>query len=184
MAEAGQVIEHPVTGERITWIETAADTGGKLLHFELAMAPHGFVAGRHVHPGQQERFEIRLGRIQLRDGQGERIVGAGEIVEVPPGTPHVWHNPFEEQAVVDVQFRPALDSEAFFESYFALANDGKVSSKSGMPAGLQLMAFAHEYRHEVAAPPPLGWVIGPTVAILGPIARRLGFRGRYGAPSR
>ena len=81
--------------------------------------------------------------------------------------------------VVDVQFRPALDSEAFFESNFALANDGKVSLKSGMPAGLQLMAFAHEYRHEVAAPRPLGWVIGPIVAILGPIARRLGYRGRY-----
>jgi mannose-6-phosphate isomerase-like protein (cupin superfamily) len=179
MANAGEVIEHPITGERITWIETSAETDGALLHFELAMAPRGFVAAPHVHPRQPERFEVKLGRIRLRVGKTERDVRVGEVIEVPTGTPHVWNNPFDEQAVVDVQFRPALDAEGFFESYFALANDGKVSPKSGMPGGLQLMAWAHQYRHEVAAPAPAGWLIKPAIAVLGPVAERLGYRGRY-----
>jgi hypothetical protein len=132
-----------------------------------------------VHPRQPERFEVRLGRIQLRVGKEERVVGPGEVVEVPTGTPHVWTNPFDEQAVVDVQFRPALDTEAFFESYFALANDGKVSPMSGMPGGLQLLAIGHEFRHEMAPPPPAAWALSPALSVLGPLAKRLGYRGRY-----
>lgn len=59
MAHAGQVIEHPVTGERITFLKTAGDTGGQLLRLDLHVSPHGFVAAAHVHPGQEERFEVR-----------------------------------------------------------------------------------------------------------------------------
>lgn len=179
MANAGQVIEHPVTGERITFLETAADTGGELLRFELAIAPHGFVAATHVHPGQQERFEVRSGRISMKHGRGERVIGAGEIVEVPAGTTHGWGNPFAEPAVVDVEFRPALDTESFFESFFGLASDGRVHPRSGMPQGLQLMALAREFRHEMALPPPAGKIVGIVSALLAPLARRRGYRGRY-----
>jgi quercetin dioxygenase-like cupin family protein len=179
MARAGQVIGHPVTGETIKFLETSEDTGGKLLRFELSIAPHGFVAAAHVHPGQQERFEVVSGRITVKQGRAERVVGPGTVVEVPAGTAHAWGNDSEETAVVDVQFRPALDTEAFFESFFGLANDEKVSTKSGMPQGLQLMALAHEFRQEMAAPPPAGRAVALVAALLAPVARMRGYRGRY-----
>ena len=58
MAYTGQIIENPVSGERITFLQTAADTAGELLEFELELAPDGHVPGAHVHPEQEERFHV------------------------------------------------------------------------------------------------------------------------------
>src|SRR3954468_1752186 len=60
MAYAGQTIENPVSGERITFIRTAADTDGELLEIELELSPDGAVPGAHVHPEQEERFEVQV----------------------------------------------------------------------------------------------------------------------------
>lgn len=179
MAHAGKVIEHPVTGERITFLTTAGDTGGQLLRLDLHVSPHGFVAGAHVHPGQEERFEVRSGRISLNEHGSQRVVSPGEVVNVPAGTTHAWGNPFDEPADITVEFRPALDTEAFFENFFGLAKDGRVDPKSGMPQGLQLMALGREFRHEMALPPPIGPVLSVVAAVIAPIARLLGYRGRY-----
>jgi hypothetical protein len=45
MAHAGQVLENSVSGERITFRRTAADTGGELLEFDLELTPDGHVPG-------------------------------------------------------------------------------------------------------------------------------------------
>ena len=38
MAHRGQIIDNPVTGERIRFLRTAADTGGDLLEFEMELS--------------------------------------------------------------------------------------------------------------------------------------------------
>ena len=38
MARTGQIIHNPVSGERIEFLRTAADTDGELLEFELELA--------------------------------------------------------------------------------------------------------------------------------------------------
>ena len=55
MAYAGQIITNPVSGERIEFIKTTADTNGELLEIELELSPDGQVPGAHVHPEQEER---------------------------------------------------------------------------------------------------------------------------------
>ena len=39
MAKPGDVIENPVTGERIVFRKTARETNGELLQFELLLKP-------------------------------------------------------------------------------------------------------------------------------------------------
>ena len=58
MFHAGDQIENPVTGERLVFHETAAETGGERVVFETIVQPNGFVAAAHVHPFQTERFEV------------------------------------------------------------------------------------------------------------------------------
>ena len=58
MIRKGDVIENPVTGERLRFLATSADTGGEAAIVEMRLRPHGFVAAAHVHPFQSERFEI------------------------------------------------------------------------------------------------------------------------------
>ena len=68
MAYTGQTIINPVSGERITFLQTSADTDGELLEFELELTPDGHVPGAHVHPAQEERFHVLSGRMKFRRG--------------------------------------------------------------------------------------------------------------------
>ena len=58
MAHAGQIIDNPVSGERIAFLRTAADTGGALLEFELELAADGRVR-RHERAGAGARPALR-----------------------------------------------------------------------------------------------------------------------------
>ena len=44
MARAGDVLENPSSGDRLTFLRTAAETGGELLEYELEFVPRGFAA--------------------------------------------------------------------------------------------------------------------------------------------
>jgi len=176
MATSGNVVEHTVTGERIKFLATSEETGGEYATFELRVQPHGFVAAPHIHPVARESFEIRSGTFTfLVDGE-ERQVRAGEGARVPPGATHAWWNAGEEEGVAIVEFRPALKSDEFFESFFGLARDGKVSQKTGLPNVLWLAAIFRSY-HDfgyIAEPPLLVQraVFGP----LGAVTWLLGYR--------
>ena len=84
MVSPGQTLENPVTGERFTFTETAASTGGELLAFELGLRPGGAVPIPHVHPIQTERFEVVDGRMSFRVGLRRVQARHGDVVEVHP----------------------------------------------------------------------------------------------------
>lgn len=158
MARSGDVIEHPVTGERITFLATAEDTGGEYLRMELRAAPGGFVpGGLHLHPHQTERFQVLEGTLRFVVGGEESDLGPGQEVTVPAGTPHAWRNPSGAGEIVAIlEFRPALNAEEVFESAFGLAQDGKVDPRTGVPDQPWLALIVVHY-HDVAhgAEPPL-----------------------------
>ena len=175
MARRGQEIEHPVTGERVVFLDTAADTGGELVRMEFFVRPGGFVATEHVHPKQEERFEIRHGVAGFRVGGDERNGRVGEDVVVPPRTRHVWWNAGDDELGMIVEIRPALRFESFLETWFALGKAGKTNEK-GMPNLLQLFVVASEYRNEIRAARLPFALQRAAFALLVPIGRALGYR--------
>ena len=52
-------------------------------------------------------------------------------------------------------------------------------ARNGLPNPLQMAVLARTYKHEMQLPPPAQWVLGPLTILLAPIARALGYRGRY-----
>jgi hypothetical protein len=56
MANVGDILENPVTGEHAVIMETARSTNGAACSAELSVKPHGFVSGEHLHPKQEETF--------------------------------------------------------------------------------------------------------------------------------
>ena len=169
---------HLVTGERIVFRKRSRDTGGELLEMNLYLAPNGFIAAAHVHPNQEERFEILGAPVMFRVAGKERLYQPGEVAVVPAGTQHVWWNASDEEAATLIQFRPALTTETFFETFFGLAADGKVNSK-GLPNPLQMMVLARAYKREMALPRPAQSILGPIAMLVAPLARAAGYRGRY-----
>ncbi|MGH2698625.1 MAG: cupin domain-containing protein [Actinomycetota bacterium] len=151
MAFAGQVLDNPISGERITFEKTAADTGGEFLAIELELSPDGHVPGAHVHPVQEERFQVTQGTMRFRKGMRTITARAGDTVVVPPRTVHRFENAGDGPARVRVEVRPALRMEELFETAVALAREGRTTA-SGMPYPLELALFMHEFDAEVGAP--------------------------------
>lgn len=171
------------SGERIVFRKRASDTNGEPLEMDFFVAPNGFLAAPHVHPEQTETFRVVNGRFRVRIGVDERTCGPGEVAEAPPNTTHAWCNPFDDEAQLVLEVRPALGTETFLETFSGLGRDGKVNAK-GRPNTLQMMVLAREYRREVALPPPIGWIVAPIAVVLAPIGRLLGYRARYPKYSR
>ncbi|MGH3146161.1 MAG: cupin domain-containing protein [Rubrobacter sp.] len=182
MVKQGDVIEHPVTGETFTFLETAEGTNGEYSRIELRVRPHGFVAAPHIHPRIEESFEIRSGTFAFVVDGEERRIGPGGGATVPVGTPHAWWNAGDEEGVAIVEFRPALKVEEFFETFFGLAQDGKVSPKTGLPNLLWLAVIFREYRDfAYLARPPL-WVMKAVFMPLAGVAGLLGYKTPYPYP--
>src|SRR3954451_10975913 len=144
MARAGQTVENPATGERVTFVKTAADTGGELLVLELEWPRPGERAPEHVHPEAEERYEAIEGRAAFRVGGTNSEAGPGEVVTVPPGTPHLAWNPTNDLVRLKVEFRPALRWEEFVERLFAL------TPVTGPPDPARVAALLREFRREIA----------------------------------
>src|SRR4051794_32308604 len=120
MARSGEIVTNPATGERVTFVRTAADTGGELLELELTWPRPGRRAPAHVHPEMEERYEVLQGSAAFRIGdQPEQTAAKGQTVTVPPGTTHEAWNPSEQPVRLRVEFRPALRWEEFVARLFA-----------------------------------------------------------------
>jgi quercetin dioxygenase-like cupin family protein len=152
MITPGQTLENPVTGERFTFIETAATTGGERLSFELGLRPGGAVPIPHVHPIQTERFEVVAGRMRFRVGLRTVTAGPGEVVEVAPGVVHGFANGGDEDARVRVDVEPALEMEDMLAEVVAMARAGRLTRR-GMPRNLlDLAVLARAHDLEAHAP--------------------------------
>jgi len=148
---AGDTIHNPITGERITFLETAHETDGEKVVIEVTVEPNGFVASPHVHPVQTERFTILEGNVSFWAGREEFTAGPGEQVTVPPKTPHKFWNAGDEPARFVCEVSPALGFAELLETMFALANDGKTNRK-GLPNPLRMAVIAYAHRRDVRAP--------------------------------
>lgn len=177
MAFSGQVLCNPVSGERFVFHTTADDSAGELLEFDLVVEPHGRVPGGHVHPGQQESFEVRAGIVKFRKGLRTVTAGPGDHVVVPPGTFHRFANAGDEPAVIRVRVEPALRMEQLFETVAALAAAGR-TLPSGLPRPLDLALFMREFEQEVQAPVAPG-LVRAVLTPLASVAERRGLGQRY-----
>ena len=171
MAHAGQIIANPLSGERITFRKTAADTAGEYLEFDIELTPDGAVPAMHVHPSQEERFEILSGNVRFRKGLKTIDAKPGDVVVVEPGKAHKFENRGGRSAAMRVRVTPALQMERLFETATGLAQAGRVT-KNGMPKPLDLALFVKEFKHEIRGPGSPGWLQRATLAPLALLARR------------
>jgi mannose-6-phosphate isomerase-like protein (cupin superfamily) len=178
MIHAGTTIENPVTGERIIFRKTSRETGGRAVVIECFVQPSGFVAAAHVHPSQEERFEVLRGTVGFRIGREESNAGPGDRLTVPAGTPHKFWNAGKEEAHFVCEVRPALQFEQLLETMFALAADGKTNGK-GMPNPLRLAVIARAHFDTVRLPFPPPWMQRVGLALGTPLGRLLGYGPTY-----
>ena len=178
MIRTGTVIENPVTGERIVFRKTSRDTGGQAVVIETFVQPDGFVAAAHVHPSQEERFEVLRGVVGFKIGREKIVAGPGRRVTVPAGTPHKFWNAGDTEAHFVCEVRPALQFESLLETMFALAADGKTNRK-GMPNPLRLAVIANAHFDTVQLPFPPALIQRIALAMGAPLGKLAGYGPTY-----
>jgi quercetin dioxygenase-like cupin family protein len=178
MIRAGDAIENPVTGERLVFRKTSQETNGEAVVLEAFVKPSGFVAAAHVHPYQEERFQVLRGTVGFKLDRSRLIAGPGQRITVPAGTPHKFWNAGEDEAHFVSEVRPALQFEQLIETMFGLAADGKTNRK-GMPNPLRLAVIAHAHFDDVRLPFPPAWMQRMGLAMGAPLGRLLGYEATY-----
>ncbi len=179
VVRAGDELVNPATGLRTVFRETSQSTNGALLQVDW-IGDAGWTTGPdHVHPLQEERFEVLSGTLGIRaDGVVSHHV-AGDVIVVPAGMPHAAWNLGDADVHVLVDFRPALRTEAAFETLAGLARDGRTTG-SGVPKNpLRLALVLRGFEDEIYfVRPPLAvqkLLFGPLAAL----GRLLGYRAEY-----
>jgi mannose-6-phosphate isomerase-like protein (cupin superfamily) len=174
----GQTIENPVTGERMTFIETSTTTGGEYVLIELRSAPGGTVAAAHVHPRQWERFDVVAGRLGAKVGGRTIAAGPGETVAVAPGVAHTWWNAGDEELAFRCEIRPALKFESLIETMFSLAADNR-TNKKGMPNPFRLAVIANAHFDTVRLPVIPAWLQKVALVAGAPVGKAMGYGETY-----
>jgi len=118
---AGVVIE----GEklRMEFVVTSAESDGELHQMRVTYAPHSDLPPSHIHPAQDETFEILDGAVEFILDGVPSVHAAAATVEVPAGTVHQLHNISDEPATVLWSTRPALRTGEFFLALHEAAGD-------------------------------------------------------------
>lgn len=170
----GQTLHNPASGERITFVTTSAQSDGELLAIDLELpADRRVPGGLHVHPEQEESFRVVRGTMRFRRGRETVVAHAGETVVVPAGVRHDFANAGDEDALVRVEIRPALQMERMFATAVALAASGR-TMRGGLPRPLDLALFVSEFRREVRGAFPPFWLQRAALAPLACVARLTG----------
>jgi len=158
------VIDAPRLGIRFEILHSDAE----LLEFDVVGRSRGFTGGYHVHRHQSERFEVIEGAMRIVMGGREHVLGPGEAIEVPAGTPHRQLAGGDGPGRVRMQVRPAGRTEEFIQRLgalnlnrrgfpgpregFALVRDFWAESRPALPRlASREYVFVDEW--DVAAPP-------------------------------
>ncbi len=182
MAKAGDELLNPVTGLRTVFRKTAEETSGELLEVDWIGEPGWTTGPDHVHPYQEERFEVLSGKLGLRVGGVERVHGTGDVIVAPAGSAHAAWNAGDDDVHVLVDFRPALRTELAFETLAGLARDGKTNRAGAPKDPLRLALILREYEDEIYFVRPPLYVQRVIFGALAKVARLLGYRAEHPYP--
>lgn len=178
-ARVGAQIENAISGERLVFLQTQESSEGRLFQAEITMPAGNYVIESHFHPRQEERFKVQSGRLGVRVGSAIQYIDAGQDCVVPIGVNHSYWNAGKEEMRILYEHRPALVSaEVFFQTYFGLSRDGKLSVTGDMNL-LQAAVLIQDVGDFIRPPKPFPPLQDALFAPLALVGRAVGFRPWY-----
>jgi mannose-6-phosphate isomerase-like protein (cupin superfamily) len=147
---------HESATARVWYLRTGEDSDGALHEQRVEYLPGSPFPPTHFHPAQDEHFEVERGRMLFVVDGTDRVVNAGETIDIPRGTPHRARNASQtDSAVVRWETRPALRTTAFFSTAARLGDRMNL---------LDSALLAYEYRDVFR-------LTGPTRLLVPVVAR-------------
>ena len=149
-----RTVKHQITGEQITFLETAEETQGKYLYIEVALPPQGDGPPLHSHDEFEEEFEVISGQLTVTLGKEQHILQPGDKRLVTLRTAHTFTNNHDEPVVFRVRLTPPSQFEQSVRIHYGLVDDGLVDAK-GNPKNMMHTALILSMQNTLVAGIPL-----------------------------
>ena len=121
-----------VSGFVQTFLVTQDDTAGEFVELEIVLAPGAGGAPRHIHPHQEERFEVKEGVVDVFHGGTWHKLQPGDVAVVPPGMPDQFRNASAGPAKLLCRISPVLDFQDMNFTVMKLIKEGKIRSQKDL----------------------------------------------------
>lgn len=164
----------PAVGMRFDFTKTAEDTGGAFLEAEQIIAPYDEGPPVHMHPHQEDHYEVLSGTLDVYvDGELHRLQ-AGQSYTVPKGTPHTLKNSHGEEVRLINRHTPAMNFQSMMGTFHRLVRLGKVKSlpPKDLSSVIYLSMLFMQYKQDVVSVKPPSFVM----AVMAFLGRRLGYK--------
>jgi len=126
----------------------------------------------HVHPLQENSFKVISGNMSFSVNGKTQIIGPGESMIISKGVPHYFWNDCGMEAHYVQYFRPALQIENFFRTFFTLARENKLNN-NGLPNIFLISIISLKYQNEIQLVKP-PWALQKLIlSILSPVGKLL-----------
>lgn len=163
----GKTYTNPVIGDEVTFVHTAAETGGERTVMDFRLRPGGGNV-LHSHGSYAETFEVTEGTLMVQLGKDTVCLKAGDTITAPPDADHRFYATEDEPVRFTITMTPA---HAGFETSLAiaygLARDGEARA-GGIPKSLRnisiLFTLAESHLPGIFAllEAPFRWIAGTT----------------------
>ena len=178
MISKGDTIVNVRTGQKMTFLETWAETNGTQLKIDCVSPVTPEREKLHYHPYQENRFTVTQGQLLFNIDGKEQLATLGDIISIPKNIPHSFYNSGHAEAHYFQEFFPALKIDRLFETFFVLAKDGKLN-KGGAPNILRAALILLNFNKEIRLAQP-NWKLQKAVfKLLAPMARLMGYKEFY-----
>lgn len=139
MAGTGDTLTLP-SGTTFTIVESAADSAGERVEFDITVGPGAHGPVRHFHPGQEERLRLVSGQLSIElDGEWH-VLREGESRVIAPGTVHTYRNDSGETVRFRDRHSPALDFQDYIEDL------ARVTGGQGFRTRVEMASVLYAHR--------------------------------------
>jgi quercetin dioxygenase-like cupin family protein len=170
-----RTIVNPIYKDTVTFINTAAETGGAYTLLELTLLPGGRNPP-HIHKAFTEKFTVIDGQLGLELKNGSRVLRPGESYTVKVNEVHNFFNPSDQEIRFQVLFTPGHSGiENALCIAYGLAADG-LSDKKGRPKDFSIAALMMKMSDSY--PKGLLSLLTPLLSMVAKRARKKGMEQR------
>lgn len=110
----------------------------------------------HVHPHQDEIYEVQEGEMEVYIESCWKTLKAGERIEIPKGTIHGFRNAGKQKVVAFNSHNPGLRFGEMLETIQQHINEGKITSAKGFRNLAYMSSIMVKYKDvmKTIKPPP------------------------------
>ena len=158
MLESTKVIDvSAILGVKIICNNTPAEN---LLDRPISVEAHfvpGALSSQHIHPLQDENYQVLSGTLDLfLDNQWHKVE-PGQSISIPKGKVHAFRNSTNELTTTINTHDPGLRFQEYLEVMEKLIQEGKITGMSGLRNGIYLSLHSLEFSNDVVLIQPPYW---------------------------